>query len=167
MLTRIWLLEYQLEKLYSSPLQMFLSLSCDVEAVTLQAGGCAAAALSILEQGRGILASSIDQTRVSPLELQASHPKFAEKFMQVRDELDAPIHYSDTSVSQAQAIRRGEASQKFDNLLNEIRERPGFGDFLRAASETEMRATARFGPIIVVNLSRYRSDAILIEQHQI
>ncbi|RSL61433.1 hypothetical protein CEP54_006262 [Fusarium duplospermum] len=142
-------------------------LSCDVAAVTLQAGGCAAAALSILEQGRGILASSIEQTHVSLLELRESHPELAEQFMQVRDELDAPIHYSDASVSQAKAVRRSEASQNFDNLLNEIRERPGFSDFLGAASENEMCAAARFGPIIVINLSRYRSDAILVEQHQI
>ncbi|KAH6984501.1 CHAT domain-containing protein [Ilyonectria sp. MPI-CAGE-AT-0026] len=68
---------------------------------------------------------------------------------------------------QSQANVRHEANGALDDLLVEIRGCSGFEDFLLAPSEQEMRAAAKMGPLVVVNVSQYRCDAILIEEHQI
>jgi hypothetical protein len=44
---------------------------------------------------------------------------------------------------------------------------PEFEDILLALSEEEMRAAAKQGRVIAINISRHRCDAILIERHQI
>ena len=68
---------------------------------------------------------------------------------------------------QVQASRRYEAGNELDKLIVKIRKQPEFKDFLLAPSEREMRIAARYGPIATINVSGYRCDAILVEQHQI
>ncbi|KAK2684823.1 hypothetical protein QWA68_016317 [Fusarium oxysporum] len=49
-------------------------------------------------------------------------------------------------------------------LLQEIRGKPGFERFLFSASEAEMREAAVHGPIVILNVSSHRCDALIIEQ---
>jgi CHAT domain-containing protein len=74
--------------------------------------------------------------------------------------------HSDSN-QQPQASRRYNAGNELDKLIVKIREQPGFEEFLTAPSEAELRAAAKCGPIVVINVSEYRCDAILVEQHQI
>ena len=59
------------------------------------------------------------------------------------------------------------AGDKLDKLVGEIRATPGFEDFLLAPTECAVQGAARYGPIVVVNVSALRCDALLIEQHRI
>jgi hypothetical protein len=68
---------------------------------------------------------------------------------------------------QARASRRYEARKEFDQLVAKIQKLPGFEDFLLPPSETEIKAAARCGPIVVINVSKYRCDALLVEPHQV
>ena len=52
-------------------------------------------------------------------------------------------------------------------MVIEIRKKPGFEDFLLAPSKTKMQNAAKSGPIIVVNISKYRCDAIIIKRDDI
>ncbi|KAI3322317.1 CHAT domain-containing protein [Xylariaceae sp. AK1471] len=65
------------------------------------------------------------------------------------------------------AKQRQNAGESLDELLLEIRKHVGFETYLDVPSEEDMRAAARDGPIVVLNVSDYRCDAILIEKHQI
>ncbi|KAG7406518.1 hypothetical protein Forpe1208_v014072 [Fusarium oxysporum f. sp. rapae] len=124
-------------------------------------------ALSVLEKGRGVLAAAIEQIRVDVLDLKESHPDLAGRFPELSQILDTPIQGSDSASAQAIANRRGEASIELDSLIVEIRKYPGFSHFLESPNEDEIRAAASLGPVVVINLSKFHYDAILVEQHQI
>jgi hypothetical protein len=44
---------------------------------------------------------------------------------------------------------------------------PGFDRFLLAPSEDELKTAADCGPIIIINVSDYRCDALIIEKSQL
>lgn len=151
-----------------------VGLASNAAAAALHAGKGPLVALEFLEQGRGALAASLEELRTDILDLQKSYPELAEKFNHLRSELDLPVDPNTSpidkelhSTRQARINRRYEAGEELDSLIDEIRKRPGFGDFLQAPSEREMRAAASHGPIVIINASEYRCDAILVEQHQI
>jgi hypothetical protein len=151
-----------------------IGLACDAAAAVLHAGEDPRTALDILEQGRGVLAASLDEVRADTFELQKEYPELAKQFIRLRDELEAKVTLNASSfleehnsLVQAQVDRCSVADREFDELLVEIRERPGFKDFLLPPSAEEMQAAAEYGPIVVVNVSEYRCDALLVENHQI
>ncbi|KAF4344217.1 30S ribosomal S17P protein [Fusarium beomiforme] len=144
-----------------------VDLACDTAAVALHAGKTPFYALNILDKGRGVLAVAIEQIRGDVLDLEESHPGLSHQFLQLRDVLDAPMESDDSASAQAVANRRAEATLELDNLIAEILKHPRFSSFLDSPCEEEFRAAASRGPVVVVNLSKFRCDAILIEQHQI
>jgi len=67
-------------------------------------------------------------------------------------------------LAQQSAIRsRTQVAQNLDNILLQIRQQPGFENFLRADSETYLLSAAQEGPIVVLNVAELRSDAILMK----
>ncbi len=156
-------------------LSQVVGLASDAAAVALQAGKTPLAALCLLEQGRGVLGASLEELRADMRSLRDMDLELAEQFVRVREELEtsAPLKPQleggkalDAS-SRAWARRRYEASKEFDGLLAKIQGLPEFDDFLRPPSEADMRAAARCGPVIVVNVSQFRCDALLVETHQV
>ncbi|KAF5981746.1 putative 30S ribosomal protein S17P-like protein [Fusarium bulbicola] len=142
-------------------------LACDTAAVALHADKSPFFALSVLEKGRGVLAAAIEQIRVDILDLEDVHPDLAERFQELSQILDKPIQGGDSALAQAIANRRGEASTELESLIVEIRKQPEFSNFLESPSEDDFRDAASLGPVVVINLSKFRCDAILVEQHQI
>lgn len=49
-------------------------------------------------------------------------------------------------------------------VFQAIRSRPGFERFLLSVSEADLLEAASHGPIVIVNVSSYRCDALIIEQ---
>ena len=155
-------------------LSQVVGLASDAAAAALQAGQTPLTALRLLEQGRGVLGASLEEVRTDILNLRDRDPKLAEQFVRVRDELetgttqrlqlegDAP----DTS-SRARSRRRYEVRKEFDRLVTKIQELDGFKDFLLLPSEADMKAAAQRGPVIVINVSKHRCDALLVETHQV
>ncbi|KAL4864994.1 hypothetical protein BDV12DRAFT_211281 [Aspergillus spectabilis] len=142
-------------------------------AAALNAQKGAMVALNLLELGRGVLAASVEEVRVDIQDLHDKHPMMAKNFMQLRAILDKPIPrnipadiYRESSW-QAQARQRAKAGKELDKLIINIRKQPGFDDFLQAPSEKEMRHAAQRGPIVTINISQYRCDAILVRQDKI
>lgn len=58
-------------------------------------------------------------------------------------------------------------SQEFDMLLAEVRNIPKFERFLLGPSESELKASAAQGPIVLFNVSELRSDAFLVQKDSI
>jgi tetratricopeptide (TPR) repeat protein len=149
-------------------LSQVTGLASDAAAVALNAGKGALAALRFLEQGRGLLAMSLEEMQTDVPDLKERHPELADRFIRLRDELEAPrTGAAGESHLQAQASRRSTTSDELDELIIKIREQPGCKDFLLAPSELEFRKAAVYGPIIMINVSEYRCDAVLVEQHRI
>ncbi|KAF4338013.1 30S ribosomal S17P protein [Fusarium beomiforme] len=116
-------------------------LSSDAAAVALSANKGAYAALRFLEQGRGMLASSLEETWVETLHLKTEHPALAERLEQLRGRLESLRLAVDSTdvpnskpgpISSARQVERKSGVEDLDELLGEIRQKPGFEDFLAA-----------------------------------
>ncbi|KAH8736103.1 CHAT domain-containing protein [Ilyonectria robusta] len=130
-----------------------VGFASDAAAVALHAGKGPLVALNFLEQGRGVLGTSLEELRTDVLELKEKHPELAEHFV--------------PAAWQAQSHRRYKAGDDLDKLIDSIRQKADFHDFLLAPSQAEMMGAASCGPIIVINVSEFRCDAILIQQQGI
>ncbi|KAK4176442.1 CHAT domain-containing protein [Triangularia setosa] len=147
-----------------------IGFASDVAAVALNAGKDAYTALLLLEQGRGVLAGSLEGLRADSFSLHSKHLELAERLAYLRQDLDQPdsVELGVESLSwETRASRRYDASRELELLLAEIRQQAGFEDFLLPPKKNEMRSAAGCGPVIVINVSKYRCDAFLVERHQI
>ncbi|KAK2731046.1 hypothetical protein FQN57_003707 [Myotisia sp. PD_48] len=155
-------------------LAQIVGLASDAAAIALNAQQGALTALKLLEQGRGVLGASLEEVRIDILPLQQAHPVLAERFIQLRSILDKPISRDNSAMPstpgsswQVQAQQRRDADKAFDKLITEIRQKPRFNDFLEAPSKTKMCLAAQKGPIVAINVSQYRCDAILVLHNKI
>ncbi|KAH6877251.1 hypothetical protein B0T10DRAFT_464644 [Thelonectria olida] len=126
--------------------------------------------IELLETGRGVITGGLlEQSDLSALE--RGHPELARSFIDPRDQLDGPAPASQTSLTAQRPTEatekegdRGGKAEQLTHLLKSIRSKPTFERFLLSASEADMLEAARHGPIVVVNVSSYRCDALVIGQ---
>lgn len=102
-------------------------------------------------------------------DLQQQHPDLAARFIGLRDQFDQPV--DDPIVAGMPTEGRAFASQVQDRhklardfaaLLAEIRSLDGFASFALPPTTEELLAEAEHGPVVVFNISTYRSDALLL-----
>ncbi|MFI8912808.1 CHAT domain-containing protein [Streptomyces sp. NPDC053513] len=141
-------------------------LAADAAALVLEADGPAGAerALTLLEQGRGVLLSQSLDTRTDLTDLRATAPDLADEYIQLRDILDTPQSVDAVAESSflQSATDRHDLAEQFDSVVARIRAHDGFSTFHLPPQLTELTAEAQHGPIAVINVSRYRSDALLV-----
>ena len=150
-------------------------LASDISAIAVQSGQAPLSALNFLEIGRGIIASYLEEMRTDVLSLRQRHPYLAEQFISLREKMNLPLsHFHASQVeldfmpaSGDRATQRYEAGADFDKLVLDIRKQPGFEDFLLSPREDEYKAAAINGPIVVMNASIWRCDAIIINPDRI
>jgi tetratricopeptide (TPR) repeat protein len=152
----------------------FAGLASMAAATTLNAGKDAYHALRLLELGRGVIAGLLMEMRGDISDLKQGHPNLADEFTSLRDELDAPVDRTTSRIStdnipswESQARRRREADQKFSELITRIRGQPGFQNFLLPPTADELMAATDLGTIVVINVSLYRCDALLVKPDRI
>jgi tetratricopeptide (TPR) repeat protein len=153
-------------------LSRFAGLAGDAAALTLlsgnqPAGDRAMRAVQLLETGRGVLLGQSLDLRTDVSELRAEHPGLAERFVELRDLLDQPSRTDPrlvtpvSSTSDPERWRRRSA-EELAAVITEIQARPGFAGFGRPPRAAELLETATSGPIVLVNVSRYASHALLL-----
>ena len=150
----------------------FTAWASDATAVALAAGESAFTALSLLEAGRGLVIGSILGLRSDVDELQKDHSELADEYLKIRDKIDSvkgaisnpaaawlPIH---------QPEYRSNLTKELDRVIAAIRKLPGFESFLQRPSEEDVKALATATKsIVIVNVSRYRCDAIIVTPDRI
>ncbi|KAF5979436.1 hypothetical protein FCOIX_5264 [Fusarium coicis] len=150
-------------------LQSFSDLGSRAAAAALSAGKDELHALGLLESGRDIINGLLMEVRRDVLEIQQHDSDLAERFSQLRDELEILTSSSsispDTadSVLEKQARHYRETEQKFKDTIEEIRACPGLSRFLLGPAREELLEAARPGPIVVLNASTHRCDAFIIK----
>ena len=130
----------------------------------------AARALRLLELGRGVLLSQALDTRSDLTDLQTRHPALAARFIELREQLDQAARTSvladGAGMAAAWEERRVEDRHQlaiaFEAVVTEIRALDGFESFLLPTEPDQLIRYAQEGPVVVVNVSRYRSDAVLV-----
>jgi hypothetical protein len=142
-------------------------------AACLQAG-LKGRAVELFEQGRGVLFAQALDARTDLTDLAGAHPALAQQFMRLTDELDRPdkpisgtVMAVDSGADSgvrpgAEADRRREAAAELEVLLKEIRRQPGFEVFLQPRPVDDLLPAAAGGPVVLVNVSDARSDALIL-----
>ncbi|MCT4353798.1 CHAT domain-containing protein [Streptomyces sp. Je 1-79] len=150
-------------------------LASDAAALALRQGD-PEAALTLLEQGRGVLLAQGLESRGDLSRLRTADPELAAEFERVRDALGTGPSGPDTIPTDLEpadptysghragllAESRHALARTWDELLDRIRRLPGLEGFLTPPSVAELLGAASGGPVVVVNVSRYRSDALLV-----
>ncbi|GAB3454121.1 CHAT domain-containing protein [Actinophytocola sediminis] len=109
-------------------------------------------AVEAAELGRGILLAAQLDSRSDLTDLNHAHPDLAAEFRRVRDRLN--------SVDSIE--RRRSLLTEHDELLDWIRQQPGFTQFLLPPRLPDLQPAAAGGAVILVNTGEQRSDAIII-----
>ncbi|KAF4849817.1 putative 30S ribosomal protein S17-like protein [Colletotrichum siamense] len=151
-------------------------IASEAAAAALNAGEPPEECLRLLELGRGVMASLLLETRTEITDLERSHPDLAKRFEFLRDELDAPfnlemirisVDHDDLSSWETQAQRRRELDISFKEVIEEIRTKPGFENFLLPPEVQDLLGASSSGPIVVLNANHWRCDAFLITSNNI
>lgn len=120
-------------------------------------------ALEFLERGRAVILSQLIGDRSDFSSLVHHHPEVAQTFENLRDEINTPIPAMDDSTLQRHVItRRRAAVEEYEACIDQIRGLSVHERFLLGPTILEMQALAVDGSIIVVNITEFRSDAIIV-----
>ncbi|KAJ4004008.1 hypothetical protein NW766_011864 [Fusarium irregulare] len=130
--------------------------AADAAAVALRAGQSPSVAVHLLEQGRGIISSSLNEMRRDLSDLENRYPDHASRFSKLREDLDRPG--TSTEVDQRYGL-----AEMLETLIKEIRSLPGFERFLLPLTEEEIKTAAWDGPIVVLNASQYGCAAVVVK----
>ncbi|GAB1641340.1 CHAT domain-containing protein [Krasilnikovia sp. MM14-A1259] len=136
------------------------------------AAACATAAgrvehaVALLEQGRAVSWAQLLDLGTDLGALRRVRPALADRLAAVGAELTnepaamvplAPPPGPDTD-------RRIAAAHEWEELVARVRELDGFGGFLRPPPTGSLLAAAESGPVVIVNVSRWRCDALLVRR---
>lgn len=120
-------------------------------------------ALQYLEKGRTIIISTLIDSRSDVSALMEQNPDLAHRYQELRDEVNTPLRQTEFPVVDAQLRqRRLEAMAELNACVLEIRELDGHGRFLLGQTTAEMQKCAGDGAIVIVNVSEFRSDTIIV-----
>ncbi|KAK4242994.1 CHAT domain-containing protein [Corynascus novoguineensis] len=145
-------------------MSIFAGVATDVCAFLL-ASNQPTNALEYLEKGRTVIIGQLVDGRSDVSALTESHPDMARRYEQLRDEVNRPSSRLDKDAGGGQvAGRRREAVAELDACIHEIRSIAGNERFLLGQTAAEMQQCAVGGTIVVVNITRFRSDAILVSR---
>ncbi|KAJ7872575.1 CHAT domain-containing protein [Mycena leptocephala] len=119
-------------------------------------------AVEWLEQGRSVIWEALRET----------YPDLADKFISLSMQLEgAGIRAASPQIlsmdlqsqtSQSTAQQYHERANERDRLLKEIRGLSGFERFLLPKTMSELSLTAGRGPIVLLNISEFRCDALVL-----
>ncbi|KAK4160264.1 CHAT domain-containing protein [Cladorrhinum sp. PSN259] len=153
----------------------FGGLACDAAASALEAGKSDEDALKTLEAGRDFIAELLLEILADVSDLKLKHPEMAQEFVHSRDMLDNSLRDGDAtalfSMTQKEVansewkkphMSQYELDMKFRDVVTRIRALPKFENFLLPPGPEELRQAASLGPIVVINASKIRCDAIIV-----
>ncbi|WP_225824080.1 CHAT domain-containing protein [Streptomyces naphthomycinicus] len=128
----------------------FAGVAADAAACALAAGD-EVSAVTLLESGRCVLAAQALDSRGDLSDLRERAPELAERFRTLTAEFE-----TDTTSD------RVALADELDAVTDRIRALPGMERFLQPPLLTDLTAQAHEGPIVYVNVSRHRCDALII-----
>lgn len=150
------------------------SLSLDAASYAISQGDLPLA-VEMLEQGRALLWSQVRRWR-TPLDQLTSdddlelRTAFFEKsraletlgtssnpFAYSSDDMEGPSDLYGTMLATKRRL-----TSELNDVIERIRRLPGLSEFLKLPSWDRLKSVSAEGPVIVVNHSQYRSDALII-----
>jgi hypothetical protein len=124
-------------------------------------------AVELLDHGRSIFWSQAMDIRTNLIDFKNLDAGLAIEFENVARTLDRgafqdqePIPEQKSPVDSTK--QRRHLAEKLERLLLRIRELPGFENFMQPLPFSQLRHAAAGGPIVILNVSSYRCDALIV-----
>ncbi|KZO95105.1 hypothetical protein CALVIDRAFT_172375 [Calocera viscosa TUFC12733] len=149
---------------YAKLKRLTTHLSCDAAAVALSIGR-PEVAVEILNHGRAVVWRTVLDIRTDLTPLQDVAPLLYEEMKKLGEQLDSEMYDIHTIPPEAQEAfnqHRRRAAERWEELLQDARKIPAFATFLKPQSYSEIQQGALEGPVIFLNISEYRSDALIV-----
>ncbi|KAN0067747.1 CHAT domain containing protein [Elaphomyces granulatus] len=125
-------------------------------------------ALEYLEQGRGVIISQLLDRRTNLSDLIADHPTLARQYECLVNKVNTQLRQTTHDAAEVQATKqRREAAAELDACIRMIRGIPHHQRFLLGQTVAEMQECAGDSNVVVVNITEFRSDAILVSRNAI
>ncbi|KAK1815552.1 hypothetical protein LTR12_010017 [Friedmanniomyces endolithicus] len=149
-------------------ISLFSSIGSYGAAVMLENGRPPVDAVKALEATRGVMNRMLMETRTDVDALhQAGFPDLAERFNTLRDQLGSaaalPLASDPRQTLNWESEAHVVAARDFDAVVGEIQALPGLESFMHPLAEKEMVSLADRSPIVMINVSILRSDALIID----
>ncbi|TDL14173.1 TPR-like protein, partial [Rickenella mellea] len=144
------------------------SLACNAAAAAISEND-PRQALEWLEEGRCIVWGQMLQLRTPVDELRLDQPNLAAELNQIAEQLQRGTSGNHFSVGQGDGSHDGalkmhrQLALDWDRIVEQVRQKVGFERFLLPKEFSELRHAARHGPVVVLNVSKYGCDALIIE----
>ncbi|PNP54011.1 hypothetical protein FNYG_15655 [Fusarium nygamai] len=120
-------------------------------------------ALHYLEQGRTVIVGQLMDLRSDLSTLYSTDPKVAERYETLVSAVNTPLCILKNGAVETQVLKkRRENQDELDMVIRSIRSMAGYERFLLGQTISEMQETASGGSIAIVNVTDFRSDAILV-----
>ena len=142
----------------------YAGLAQDAAACAISAGQ-PERALELLEHGRGLLWSHLLGQPADLARLQSVAPGIATELEQIRTVLNSDP--SQSAASEGPTGPRRSLARRWDELVAQVRALPGFAAFLRPPDAASLRAAAVDGPVVVINVSSLRCDAMVVTTREV
>ncbi|KAG8981417.1 hypothetical protein FRB93_008700 [Tulasnella sp. JGI-2019a] len=130
-----------------------------------------AEAVQFLEQGRMFITNELNHYRVPLDGLRTASGDLADEFGGLNTRMESDVRPKDSSIvglgepgAEDAVASRAAVSQKWFETVDRIRELPEFSDFLMPTPWDRLRTAAASGPVIIINISRVGSHAIIMPQ---
>ena len=149
-------------------LKMARQCACDAAAIAIHFKDTNGA-LAWLEQGRTLAWNQILQIRSPFDDLKKENPELAEKIISLSQELE--VGYNKKQIKDFDPMMPAEKSSNLarnalalerNKLLEQARAIPGFERLMKTKEYSEFGVASHDGPVIVINVSTYRCDAVII-----
>ncbi|MET8134332.1 CHAT domain-containing protein [Streptomyces sp. NPDC005251] len=149
-------------------LSEFGGVACDAAACVI-AQGHGERAVELLEQGRGVLLTQTLDAASSLDVLRSAHPALADAYAELTRELERPSeagsgdgHVTARRTAAQDTGAWAELARRREEVLREIRALPGQERFQRPPAVAELLSAGREGPVVLVNVSELRCDALVV-----
>ncbi|KIM40921.1 hypothetical protein M413DRAFT_445696 [Hebeloma cylindrosporum] len=146
-------------------------LACNAAACAIRRG-LFGKAVELLEEGRSIFWSGALQLRTPLDDLQLVAPELSHKLQNISRILeqtslrDVSRNLFDTTErvisAEQEAIRYRHLNEEWLATLEEVRKLEGFEEFLRPNSSVKLQNAASRGPVVILNASKSRCDALVV-----
>ncbi|MGP4020711.1 CHAT domain-containing protein [Saccharopolyspora sp. 5N708] len=120
-------------------------------------------AVELLEHGRSLLLAQALGNRDEQTALTDELPALATDLRRIRRLLDyLPHNVVGAATRRKSADRQRDLAERWTELVAEVRTHPSFEHYLEPPAFERLSAAAAEGPVVLVNVSAYGSDALLV-----
>lgn len=119
--------------------------------------------LQLLESGRGVILSLLMDDRSDTTKLKEAHPDLCSLYETLRLQVNTPFEGPITDhENEWKYTKQPKAIDDLEKCIQDIRRLPGFESFQLGLTKEQIQHASTEGSIIVINMSRLRSDAIIV-----